>query len=72
MLNLPIFGKQKLLLSFEYAIIIAQVAKDQGVELTPEIIKRAEDMILNEFPKKSSQRLAVEMLPNVLSIFETK
>lgn len=66
-----LFGTQKLILSFEYGVILSQVAKDRGVELTPEIVKRAEDVILDAFARYSPQELAVEMQPIILSIFET-
>lgn len=71
MLNLPIFGKKKLILAFEYGMIFASCAKDQGMELTPELSLRFEEMLWNEFKTKSSEQLAVDMLPNILSVFET-
>ncbi len=66
-----IFRHKKLLLSFEYGVIISQVAKEQNIELTPEIIKRAENVIMDSFCRYSPQELSVEMLPIILSIFET-
>ena len=71
MLKLPFYSKKKLILAFEYAIVINNVAKEQKVDVTMELVRKAEDMILNEF-HKSPERIAIEMLPNVLSIFETK
>lgn len=66
-----LFGKQKLLLSFEYGVILSQVAKEQGIELIPEILKRAEEIILDSFKRNSSEKVAIDMLPNILAIFET-
>jgi hypothetical protein len=40
--------------------------------VTPEMVAKAEEMILNEFSQKSSERLSVEMIPNILSTFDTK
>lgn len=71
MLNLPIFGKKKLLLAFEYATVIADVAHQKEIPVNKELIERAEVMILGEFKSKSASRLATEMIPNVLSVFET-
>jgi hypothetical protein len=71
MFHLPLYSRSKLILAFEYAMTIFNVAKEQNVEVTAELTKRAEEMILNEF-HKSPERIAIEMLPNVLSIFETK
>ena len=71
MFHLPIFGKKKLLLSFEYGLTIASVAKENNVEVTKELIVRAENIIMNEFKKKNPERLSVEMLINILASFET-
>ncbi len=70
MFGLPFFSKNKLKLAFEYGLILAEVAKEQGVEVTPEMSKRAEVMIENEF-KKDEMTIALEMTPNILSVFET-
>lgn len=64
------FGKKKILLSFEYGVVLSQVAAEQGIELTPEMIERAEDMIIGEFGSQSPTRLSVEMIPNIMSVFE--
>jgi len=72
MLNLPLHSNKKLLLAFEWGVILADVAKKHKVKLTPEIIKRAEDIILKEFKEKSPSKLAGEMEIIILSIFETK
>jgi len=50
--------------------VISQVAKVQEVEITPDLIKKAEAMIEGEFSQKDPTRLSVEMLPNVMSVFE--
>lgn len=68
--NLPLFGKKKLLLSFEYGVILAQTALENKAELTPELIEKAEEMILGEFSKGDATRIAVDMVPNILSVFE--
>jgi hypothetical protein len=65
-----VFGKSKLLLAFEYGVILSQVAKEQGVEITPEFIKDAEEMILGEFPRTRATRLATEIVPNILTVFK--
>lgn len=70
MFNLPIFGRSKLLLAFEYGVILTQVAKDRGVEVTPEMVKKAEIMIENEARTRTASKMATDMEPNILSIFE--
>lgn len=72
MFKLPLFGKKKLLLAFEYGLVIDLVAKEHNVEVSKELIKKVEDIILQEFTENTSTHLAVQMVPNILSAFETK
>lgn len=70
MLKLPIFKKKKLLLAVEYGMYIAQVAQKQNVELTLELMERAEEVIFNEFQTRSARELARDMGQNILAIFQ--
>lgn len=67
--KIPKHSDQKLLLSFEYGVILKDVAKDK---LDSEMVKRAENIILSEFSKKSPTKLATEMIPNLLASIEPK
>ncbi len=71
MFKLPfIFGRKKLLLAFEYGVVIADVARKMKVRMTPELIKKAEIMLEGEFTSQSATHLATNMTPNILSAFE--
>lgn len=70
MFNIPLYSNKKLLLALEYGIILSEVAKSSGTDLTPEMIKKMEEIVLNEFPKHKAMTLAVEMDPNILAVFE--
>jgi len=70
LLKLPIFGNKKLLLAFEYGIVLAETARAHNVEMTPELIAKAEEMVLNEFKNGTPTRIAVDMIPNIMSTFE--
>lgn len=65
-----LYSEQELLLSFEYGLVISESAKEMKVEITPDISRKAEIMIVGEFSSKSSQELADQMIPNILSVFE--
>lgn len=71
LLTFPLYNKQKLLLAFEYGLTISEVARDKGVPLTPEIVKRAEDIISKEFKGQTAAYCATHMVPNILAVFET-
>jgi len=62
---------QLLLLSFEYGVCISETAKERSIELTPEIVKRAEDLIVKEFKSQTAEYNATHMIPNILAVFET-
>jgi len=70
MINLPIYSDKKLITAFEYGVVIADVAKEQGIKLTPEIIARMEKIIKNEFRKKDWKRVNLDMIVNILASFE--
>jgi len=70
MINLPFFGKEKLILAIEYGIILSETAKARNIKLTPEMVKKMEEIVLNEFKNKSASRVALEMEPNILAVFE--
>ncbi len=65
-----IITKQKLLLAFEYAIVIIETANKQKVEIDSTLIGKAQAMIISEFTIHDAQFLATNMIPNVMSIFE--
>jgi NOL1/NOP2/fmu family ribosome biogenesis protein len=64
------YSKEKILLAFEYGLAIANVAKEHNIEVTPELVKKAEAMIEGEFLNQSETHLAGNMVPNILSVFE--
>lgn len=72
MKKINFFGKKKLLLAFEYGVVLSEVALKMDKELTPEIVKRAEAIIIDSFSRNNEQRIALDMTPAILSIFETK
>jgi len=65
-----LFGKSKVLLAFEYGVILSESTHALGVKLTPEITEKAEAMIAGEFSTKTVEELAADMGPNILSSFE--
>ena len=70
MWKLPLFGRNKLLLAFEYGLLLQDVATKQGVEMTPELVTRAEIMLENEFRIQTASKLATNIVPNLLTAFE--
>lgn len=64
------FGIKKLLLAFEYGMVLAKTAHEMKHEITPELMKKAEIMLEGEFRTQTAEQLAVDMGPNILSAFE--
>ncbi len=71
MIKIPLHSNKKLLLAFEFGLHIADVAKEQKVELTPELMKRVEKILLHEFQTKGAQYIANNWPALLLSVFET-
>ena len=65
-----LFGKSRVLLAFEYGVVLAETAQVLKIELTPEITAKAEVMIIGEFSTRTANELATDMAPNILSVFE--
>jgi len=72
LLPLPLFGKKKLMLAFEYGLNIRETATGMKMEITPELVARAEHILLNECKRKSATDVACMMVPNLLAAFEPK
>jgi len=64
------FGEKKLKLAFEYGMMIANTAHEMEYEITPELMERAEVMLMGEFSSQTAEQLAIDMGPNILSAFE--
>jgi len=71
MIRIPLFRKTKLLLAVEYGIVLSETAKKMNVELKPEMVKKMQEIVFNEFKNKDATRVSVEMVPNILAVFET-
>lgn len=65
-----IFDREKITLAFEYGLVLSEVANDRKIEITPELVAKAESMLLGEFESQSPTNLAVNMIPNIMSVFE--
>lgn len=66
----PKYEIEKVRLAFEYGVVMSQVAKEQGIEVTPELVKRAETMIENEFANQTAEFLAGNMTILIMTAFE--
>ena len=72
MIKIPIYSKTKLLLAFELGVILTETAHKMNIEVTTEMMKRAEEIITKEFSSKNSTKLSTEMIPTILAIIEPK
>ena len=70
MFKIPLFGKQKLRLAFEYGLTLAHTAHEMKAELTSELVEEAEEALVNEFTNETPTFLAVNMGQTVLSMFK--
>ncbi len=66
------FGKQKTLLAFEFAIVLSDCAKQLNIEMTKEIVIRAEDLISVELRNNTAEHFACNMNVYALAILEPK
>jgi hypothetical protein len=72
MIRLPIYGTKTLRLAFEFGLILSEVAKEQNVVLTKDIVARAQSVFINEINTKGFKKTALGFVPLILAVFETK
>jgi hypothetical protein len=70
MYRLPIYNKKELRLSFEFGLILSEVAKEKDVKLTPEMVIEAEDILINELKVNGLIKTAMNFNHLVLAAFE--
>jgi len=68
--RLPIYGNKTLKVAFEFGLILSEVAKDKGVKLTPEMSKKAEEVLINELRTNGLTKTALNFVPLVMAILE--
>ncbi len=71
MKKLPIYGNKTIKLAFEFALVLSEVAKEKGIEMTPEISQKAEDIFIKEIREQGLEAVACQFVPLVLVCFET-
>lgn len=59
-------------MAFEFGVVLSDVAKQLGIEMTPEIVKRAEKLLLNEYRNNSASHFACNMNSYTLAVLEPK
>lgn len=67
---LPIYGKKTLKLALEFGLILSETAYDMKIELTQEIIARAEDIFIKEIKLNGLNKTALNFIPLVLATLE--
>jgi len=65
-----IFGKKKLLLAFEFGVILRDAAESLDVRVTPEMVIKAEDLLLNECRTGTAEKFACNMTMYTLAVLQ--
>ncbi len=71
-LYLDRYNEKKALLAFEFGIVLSDVASQLKIEMTQEIVIRAEKMLEKELRYNSPEEFACQMNVLVLAILEPK
>ena len=68
----PIYGKKTLKIALEFGLNLSEVAKSMNKKLTPEIVTRAENILIEELKIKGLKKTALNFVPLILAAFEVK
>ena len=60
----------KILLAFEYGLVLSEVAKELGIDVNHELSEKAEEVIKAEFETRTIEDLAKDMNVNILAILQ--
>lgn len=66
------YGKKKAFLAFEFAIVLSDVASQMKIEMTKEIVIRAENLLEKELGYRSAEHFSCNMNVYILAILEPK
>jgi len=70
MIKLPFYRKRTVELALEFGMLLSEIAKEENVELTPEITQRAEDIFINEIKINGFEKTAINFTPLLLACLE--
>lgn len=70
--KINVFSRQKLLLSFEFAIVLSDVAQQLKIEMTRDIVLRAEQLLENEMRHSTAEGFACNMNVYALAVLQPK
>ncbi len=59
-------------MAFEFAIVLSDVAKDLKIDMTRDIVLRAEELIVKEFGEHTAEHFACRMNVYALAVLEPK
>jgi len=67
----PEEAKNKVLIAFEFALVMTEVAKKMNIEITKELVEIAEDILLKEMVLGDHVYFSKEMQNLVTAVFGT-
>ena len=68
----PIYGNVELRLSLEFGLILSETAKAKKMELTSDIVVRAEKVLIRELRENGRTKTALNFTPLILAVLELK
>ena len=66
----PLHSDLTLTIAFEFAVVLSGVAKERGIEMTPEISARAQEILSKELKEKGTYSVAMNFTPLILAALE--
>lgn len=69
-LRLPIYGHKALRLSFEFGVVLSEVAKKINISITPGIMMESEKIIIKELKENGLEKTAVNFTPLIMTMLE--
>jgi len=68
---LGLYTKKELQLAIEFGVVVAETARGSKIKKYEEVVVRLEEILPKEFSERSTERVALDMIPLIMSAFET-
>ena len=64
----PIYGNTTLKIAIEFGIVLSEVAYTRGIQMTPEISIKAEEVLIRELRVNGLGKTAANFVPLILAV----
>ena len=70
--RVTLYRSNTLKIAFEFGLVLSETAMEMKVKLTPEIVERAEVVLIKEIKENGITKTALNFVPLIMAVLEIK